>query len=135
MADVESGLSWYIASSVSQAASTAAPTDPSNPVEPPRSPRDHPQQPRDRVVEAIHDPFFQGSDGVVGEVEVFGANRRAALGDVAVADAVGVLEILQPVVAVERVQLQGRRVDEVARPDELGVLVVIAQDVADILAE
>ena len=41
----------------------------------------------------------------------------------------------RPVGDVERMHLQRGGVDEKARPDELVVLVMIAQDVADVLAE
>ena len=46
----------------------------------------------------------------------------AALGDVAVADAVLVLEVREAVRGVERMHLERRGVDEEARPDELVVL-------------
>ena len=67
--------------------------------------------------------------------DVLGADLGAALGDVAVADAVLVLELGHAVLGVERVHLELGRVDEEARADELLVLAVIAKDVADILAE
>ena len=72
---------------------------------------------------------------VVGDVDVLRADLRAALGDVAVADVVLLLQIRNTVLDVERVHLERGRVDEEARPDELVVLGVIAQHVADVLAE
>ncbi len=46
-----------------------------------------------------------------------------------------VLQLGDAVLGVERVHLERGRVDEEPRADELVVLVVIAQDVADVLAE
>ena len=42
---------------------------------------------------------------------------------------------VEPVLGVERMHLERGHVDEEARADELLVLVMVAQDVADILAE
>ena len=44
-------------------------------------------------------------------------------------------QVLDPVLGVERVHLQRRDVHQKPRADELVVLVVLAQDVADVLAE
>ena len=52
-----------------------------------------------------------------------------------IADAVRLLEFRQAVLGVERVHLQRGGVNEKARTDELIVLVMVAQDVADVLAE
>ncbi len=49
---------------------------------------DGPEDPRDRIVELVDDPFLERNDRVVGDVDVFGADLGAALGDVAVADSV-----------------------------------------------
>jgi hypothetical protein len=35
------------------------------------------------IVELIHDPFFEGDDGVIGDVNLFGANLSTTLGDIA----------------------------------------------------
>src|SRR5690606_9117272 len=43
--------------------------------------------PPQRVVVAVRDALLQGDDCVVGDVDVFGADFGAALGDVAVANA------------------------------------------------
>ena len=64
------------------------------------------------------------------------ADLCAALGDVAVADAAGVADELGAVVRVQRVHLQLGEADEEARAEEvLLVLRVVADDVADVLAE
>ena len=45
------------------------------------------------------------------------------------------LQVRHAVLGVERVHLQRRRVDQEPRADELVVLVVVAQDVAHVLAQ
>ena len=88
-----------------------------------------------RVVELVHHPLLERDDGVVRDRDVFRADLRAALRDVAVADAVLLLQVRHAVRGVERVHLQLRDVDEEPRADELVVLVVVAQDVAHVLAQ
>src|SRR6187431_1620156 len=87
------------------------------------------------IVELIHDAFLQRDDCVVRDRDVLRTNLRAALRDIAQADAVAVLQVLQAIRGVERVHLQGGDVYEEAWSDELVVHVVIAQDVAHVLAE
>ena len=105
------------------------------PIQPPCLPRDQTEQARDGVVEPIDHPLLQRDDRIVGDVDVLRAHLRAALRDVAVAEAVRVLQITQPVACVERVHLERGRVHEEPRADELVVLPVIAQHVAHVLAE
>ena len=45
------------------------------------------------------------------------------------------LQIVYPVLGIERMHFKRRRIHEEARTDELVVLVVLAQHVADVLAE
>src|SRR4051812_27304876 len=90
------------------------------------------QQARGRIVEPVDDAFLQRNDRVVGDGDVLGADLGAALGDVAVADAVRLLELGEAVLGVERMHLERGDVDQEARADELLVLVVIAQHVADV---
>jgi hypothetical protein len=96
---------------------------------------EHPEQLRHRIKELVNHTLLQRDDGVVGDGDVLGAHLCAALGDVAVADAVFVFEVGDPVFGVEGVHFEGRGVDEEAGADELIVFVVVAEDVADILAE
>ena len=63
------------------------------------------------------------------------ADLGAALRDVAVADPAAVLEVLAPVGLVDRVHLQAGRPDEEARAHERLLGLVVAQDVADVLAQ
>ena len=64
-----------------------------------------------------------------------GTNPRAAFGDVAVAHALRGFEFLETIFGVERMHLQGGDMNQVARADKLLVFVMLAQDMADILAE
>src|SRR6266542_1702538 len=89
----------------------------------------------DRVVIAIGDPLLERDDGVVGDLDVLGADFGAALRDVAVADAAIVLEELEPIGLVDGVHLEARHADEEPRADELVLGAVVAEDVADVLAQ
>src|SRR3954468_5075845 len=93
------------------------------------------QQLFDRIVEAIDDALFERNDRVLGNRNVFRADLRAAAGDVTEPDAVLLLERRDAIGGVERVHLECGRVGQKAWPDELVVQFVVAQDVADILAE
>src|SRR6266849_5156063 len=67
--------------------------------------RELPQEPAHRIVKVIHHALLQRNDGVVGDVNVFGANLRTALGDIAETYAELILEQLRPVRCVERMHL------------------------------
>ena len=92
-------------------------------------------EPAERIVEFIHHAFLQRNDGVVGDGDVLRADLGAAFGDVAEADALRLLQFRQPVFGVERVHFQRGGINQKARADEFLVLVVVAQHVADVLAE
>ena len=93
-------------------------------------------QPRHRVVRGVDHPLLQRDDGVVGDLDVLGAHLGAALGDVALAQALLLLEELAPVVDVEGVHLQLGRAGEEPRTG-VGrlVLLVVPDDVAHVLAQ
>src|SRR5258708_2859448 len=93
------------------------------------------EQIAERIVPAIGDPVVERDDGVVGDVDLLRTDPRAALGDVAEPDPFRLRQFLQPVLGVERMHLQRRDVGEEARADELLLKMVLAQDVADVLAE
>jgi len=59
---------------------------------------------------------------------------RAAARDVAIADAEFVAQLGDPVLGIQRMHFERRQPDEEARADELVAHLVIAQDVADVLA-
>src|SRR5918998_3837993 len=91
-------------------------------------------QPLGRVVVRVGDALLEGDDGVVGDLDVYWANFGAALGDVAEPETVFLLEVAQATLRVLRVHLKPLRPHEEAGTGELGMLVVGAQDVADVLA-
>ena len=93
------------------------------------------EQAGQRIVEPIDDALLQGDDRVVGNRDLLRADLRAALRDVAVADAEGVRQVVRPILGVEGIHLQRRGVNEEPWADELVVEPMVAQDVADVLAE
>src|SRR5262249_52608928 len=94
-----------------------------------------PDEALQRIVELVRDALLHRDDPVVGDPDALGADLGATLRDVAVADAVRLLQVFHPILDVERVHLEVRGVDQEARADELVVEPVLAQDVADVLAE
>src|SRR6185436_16623915 len=80
-----------------------------------------PQLP-ERIVKLVHHPFLQWNDRIVRDGDLFGANLGAALGDVTKAHSLGALELLQPILRVERMHLQRRHINQETRADELVVL-------------
>src|SRR5436309_11419624 len=99
------------------------------------SPREPAPDAADGVVEIVHHALLQRDDGVVRDVDRLGADLRTALGDVAVADPGLLLEVSRAGGHVEGVHLEARDPDEEARPREAVLLLVVAQHVADVLAE
>src|SRR4029077_14029700 len=96
---------------------------------------EYPQQLRHGIVEPIDHPFLQGNDRIVGDGDGLWTDFRAAFRDVAVADSVLTLQIDRAVPGIERVHFEGRRVDQVPGADEPVEHLMIAQHVADVLAE
>src|SRR5439155_1114235 len=89
----------------------------------------------DRIV-AVGHPLLERDDPVVGDVDVLGAHLGAALRDVAEAHAGLLPHELRPIAGVERVHVEAGQLDEEARPREiLLLLLVVADDVADVLAQ
>ena len=76
-------------------------------------------EPAEQVLVFIHYAFLQRDDRVVGDGDVFGTNFRAALRDVAEADALCLLEIGQTVFGVERVHFQRGTLDVLRHGIEL----------------
>src|SRR5437667_12002714 len=83
----------------------------------------------------IDDPFLERNDGVVGDVNVFRADFRAAFGDVAEANAEGLLEEWSAIDAVHRVHFQGGGLHEECRSRKHLMFVMLAQYMTNILAE
>ena len=68
-------------------------------------------------------------------MDVLGAHPGAAFGDVAVSDAVLLLELDGPALGVEGMHLQRRDINQETGSDELIVFPMVAQNVANILAK
>src|SRR5260370_2507563 len=79
--------------------------------------------------------LLQGNGGGVGDVNVLRANFRAALGYVAESDAEVVFQQLGAIQSIKWMHFQTGDAHEEARAAELLNFLVIAQDVADILAK
>jgi hypothetical protein len=81
-------------------------------------------------------PLLHRDQRVVGDLDVFRADLGAALGDVALAQAVLLLRLAAPVQSVQRMHFQLGDPHQVPRAGErLFVLIVVADDVADVLAQ
>src|SRR5665811_1604711 len=94
-------------------------------------------QPDQRVVLLVDDSFLHRNDGVVGDLDVLGADLGAALGDVAQADPLLVPGELGTIgVCLQRVHGELGCPDQEPRPGEgLLVVVVVADHVTDVLAQ
>src|SRR5580704_7387983 len=87
------------------------------------------------MVELVDDTLLQRNDGIVGNVNIFGADFGATLRDVAEADAEVVLEQAGAIERIQRMKLEAGDTDEKARTAEFGFGVVLTKDVADVLAK
>src|SRR5258708_2433567 len=94
-----------------------------------------PHQQQHGIIKLVDHALLQGNDGVVRYMYVFRTTLRAALRDVAIADPHLVFQRLGPRGAVQGMHLQRRHTHKKARPAELLFLVVVAQNVADVLAQ
>ena len=52
-----------------------------------------PKQFLDRIIELIHDPLFEWNNGIVSDGNMFRANFSTTLGDIAITNTVGFLQI------------------------------------------
>lgn len=95
----------------------------------------HPKQLRERVEELIYDALFQRNNGVVGDVDTFRTDFCTAFGNIAEADALRLAQVREPVFGIERMHFQSGSVNEKSRTDEFLMKVMVAKDVADILAQ
>src|SRR5216684_8162452 len=97
-------------------------------------PANLPHDPHDRI-EVVGHPLFHGNDGVVRDVDVLGADLGAALGDIAEPDAGLLAHELGAVAGVEWVHLEPRDLDEEARTREELIEIMVADDMAEVLAQ
>src|SRR5882762_5251978 len=70
-------------------------------------------EPAEGIVEVVDDAFLERDDGVVGDGDVLGTDLGAALGDVAIADAVRLFQLGDTVLGIERMHLERGGVNEV----------------------
>jgi hypothetical protein len=92
-------------------------------------------KPAKRIIKLVHHAFFQRNDSVIGNLNVFRTNFGAAFRDVAVTDPLSVSQVLQPIFGIERMHFQRGHVNQKTRPDEFVVHLMIAQHMANVLAE
>src|SRR5918995_634924 len=100
-----------------------------------RLPAENLHQLPQRIEELVHHPLLERNDRIIGNRDVFGTNLGAALGDVAVPDTLGPPKVSHPVLHIQRMHFQCGHMDQEAGTDELLVQMVVAEHVADILAE
>jgi hypothetical protein len=93
------------------------------------------EKPPDGIIEPVHRPLLERDDRVVGDGDLFRAHLGAALGDVAIAYPVQPPEVHCPVLGVQRMHLQGRKVHQEPGADEPLVEPVFAKHMADVLAQ
>src|ERR1700682_1966970 len=101
------------------------------------SPKTLVPEPHHRVVLAVRRALLQGYQCVVGDLDVLGAHLRAALGDVAEAQAVLFLCLFGPTLErVQRMHVELGLTHQIPRACErLLVLLVITHHVAGVLAK
>src|SRR5262249_28546793 len=75
------------------------------------------------------------NDGVIGDGDAFGTDLRAAFRDVAVPNAMRILQGADAIPRVNWVHFERRGVHEMTRTDELVEHLVVAQDMADVLTQ
>src|SRR5438067_1198282 len=95
----------------------------------------YPEQLRQRIEKAIDHAFFEGNDGIVGDGDVFRTHLGAAFRNVAQPDAVLLTQGGDAIRLVQWIHFQSCRIDQEARADKLLVHVMLAQNMADILAK
>jgi hypothetical protein len=88
-----------------------------------------------RIIKLVHHTLFERDDGIVGDVNLLGADLRATFGDVAETEAQLVLEKRGTVATVEWMHFEARDSNKEARAGKLLLLVVFAKNVAYILAK
>src|ERR1700687_5591330 len=97
-------------------------------------PSNLPNQHEHGIIEFVNHALLQWNDRIVRDVDLLGANLGAALGNVAEADAELILQQARARLRVERMHLERRNSNEKPRSSELLPLLVVAENVAHILA-
>jgi hypothetical protein len=88
-----------------------------------------------RIIELVDDTLLEGDDGVVRDVNFFGTNFGTAFRDVAEAEAEVVLEQSGAIEAVNGMHLEAGDADKKARAAKFFLFVMLAKNVAYVLAE
>ena len=83
----------------------------------------------------VHHPFLQGNDCVIGDLNTLRTNFGAAFGNITITDALSISQFVQSIFGIERMHLERRDMNQKTRPDEFIVQLMIAQHVANVLAE
>src|SRR5579872_7001223 len=96
---------------------------------------DFPRDPNQRIVIPIHNALLQRNNRVVRNVNLFGTDFRAAFRDVAVSKPKLFFQQRHAIAIVERMHFQSRDANEKSRPAKLRLLIVVAQNVANVLAQ
>src|ERR1700674_4705988 len=96
---------------------------------------DLPEQHGQRSVKLVHHALFERDYGIVGDSNLFGGDLGATFCDVAETQAQLILEQAGAVAAVEGMHFEAGDSNEETRARELLLLVVVAKDVAHVLAE
>src|ERR1700720_3287506 len=87
------------------------------------------------IVELIHYTFLEGDDCVIGDADSFGADLSAALRDIAQTESKFVFEQTGAGEAVEGMHLQACHADEETWASEFFFFLVVAEHMADVLAQ
>src|SRR5438128_12514136 len=96
---------------------------------------EHTKKSGNGIVEPIDDALLQRNDRIIRNGDAFRADFRAALGDVAQPDAVGILELARAIHGVQRMHLERGGVDQMARADKPVEQLMLAKHVTDVLAQ
>src|SRR6185369_2151657 len=83
----------------------------------------------------VYDAFLKWNDSVIRNCNTFRTNFCTTFRYVAIAYAKQIFQFLGPILGVERMHFERRRVNQKPRSDEFLVLIMIPKNVADILAE
>src|SRR5258708_29627540 len=89
----------------------------------------------DWIVELVDAPLLERNDRIVRDRNMLRTDLGAAFRDVAVADSVRLLQLRYAIRRIQRMHLQGCRIDQIPRSYKLLVLVMVAEDVTDVLTQ
>src|SRR5581483_4321276 len=88
----------------------------------------------ERIEEPVDHALLERNDRVLGDRDRLRTDLAAARRDIAVSDVMFMAQIADPIRRIERMHLQRGGVDQKTRTDELVVHMVLAQNMANVLA-